>query len=286
MKNFLRNQVLDYTLKATGLKKPNPPLQDFPGGKRARTPDAVPTPTLEDLQHCLAVRNKVVATIAADGSFVVLPQSTSDKSSSSTLPIAPSAVEKAREPTSRLYNVRPNILTPPITPAAGPERKSLFDQRGSSYLGPPSGVDSFQLGEAFAIIGDVDLFGNIPITISTIFEDAKGGAFDAIILDKPQLYHAAISPDYLHTSGLYLQADVIFKGPLQFASDVIIDFSIKTCQPFTFPHISVPLGVGHNWLFLHDWSCADPSKTVLWISLMLSSLLKSVLSSYRIRLLW
>lgn len=236
----------------------------------------------------LTVRNSVIATIDADGKFVTLGAASQHhvtSSSSLTPPRSPDAQETEQDPIAlQAFKKKsgPDVPSPPITPAIGTEKKlDPLDQYGvtedlsvSRDVGKAAPPHFPQMPENHVIIGDVDLFGCIPaklhifrgqitklhpyqevvqfsagqITIGSVLPSLKDDPFDAIVLQNTELCYSVVPLSVYELEGLYLETDLMFKGPLQPLQDVIRDVFNQERPAL---HVSAHLGMSRDWMMPH-----------------------------------
>ncbi|KAM0518165.1 hypothetical protein ACHAPE_004572 [Trichoderma viride] len=286
--DFLKESALGFALEATGLKRSHSTFFSEDGGNDSATKKSRQQDNLSKDPSWsyagLTVRNSVIATIDADGKFVTLGAASQHHVTSSSLtpPRSPDAQETEQDPIALQAFKRKaglDVLSPPITPVVGTEKKlDPLDQYGVTE-DPSVGSDMSkaarphfaQMPENHVIIGDVDLFGCIPaklhifrgqvtklhpyqevvqlsagqITIGSVLPPLKDGPFDAIVLENTELCYSVVPLSIYELEGLYLETDLLFKGPLQPLQDVIRDV-FKQERPAL--HVSAHLGMSRDWM--------------------------------------
>ncbi|PON25175.1 hypothetical protein TGAM01_v205861 [Trichoderma gamsii] len=286
--DFLKESALDFALEATGLKRSHSAFFSEEDGNDSATKKSRQQDDLSKNPSWsyagLTVHNSVIATIDADGKFVTLGAASQHNVTSSSLtpPRSPNAQETEQDPIALQAFKRKaglDVLSPPITPAVGTERKpDPLDQYGVTQ-DPSVGSDMVkvapphfpQMPENHVIIGDVDLFGCIPaklhifrgqvtklhpyqevvqlsagqITIGSVLPPLKDGPFDAIVLENTELCYSVVPLNVYELEGLYLETDLLFKGPLQPLQDVIRDVFNQERPAL---HVSAHLGMSRDWM--------------------------------------
>lgn len=286
--DFLKESALDFALEATGLKRSHSAFFSDEDGNDSATKKSRQQDDLSKNPSWsyagLTVHNSVIATIDADGKFVTLGAASQHNVTSSSLtpPRSPNAQETEQDPIALQVFKRKaglDVLSPPITPAVGTERKpDPLDQYGVTQ-DPSVGSDMVkvapphfpQMPENHVIIGDVDLFGCIPaklhifrgqvtklhpyqevvqlsagqITIGSVLPPLKDGPFDAIVLENTELCYSVVPLNVYELEGLYLETDLLFKGPLQPLQDVIRDVFNQERPAL---HVSAHLGMSRDWI--------------------------------------
>lgn len=294
--DFIKESALGIALEATGLKRSHSTFfsedDDVDGDDLATKKSRLQDDLSKDSSWSyagLTVRNAVIATTDANGKFVTLGAATQHHVTSSSVltpPHSPDAQETEQDPIALQTfkkQVVVDVLSPPITPAVGTEKKpDPLEQCGViedpsvgnniSKNAPPPRCP--QMPENHVIIGDVDLFGCIPaklhifkgqitklhpyqevvqisagqITIGSVLPSLKDGPFDAIVLENTELCYSVLPLSVYELEGLYLETDLIFKGPLQPLQDVIRDVFDQEKPAL---HVSAYLGMSRDWVMPH-----------------------------------